>query len=362
MPSFTSKTLLAAVAGAMGVAAHGHVSSINVAGAVYDGYDASSAPYDQNPKTLIAWSTTASDNGFVAPDAFGTGDIICHRDAKNAKGHAKVKAGDQIYIKWDTWPESHKGPVIDMLASCGSAGCESVDKETLKFFKIDEAGLVKSGNPGTYASDELIANDNGWLIEIPENIKPGSYVLRHEIIALHAAGQENGAQNYPQCFNLEISGSGSELPEGTLGTELYKSTEKGIVFDLYNSPTSYPIPGPAMTIKSPKVTQGKLAEKSKGTPTTGSGSGSDSGSGSGSAAPETPAQTEAPAAGTSAAAPVATSAAAEEPSAPVETSPAAQEPATPVQTEAPAATKPAKTGCKAKRGMKARRHARDLMN
>ncbi|KAK2924149.1 hypothetical protein FoTM2_016307 [Fusarium oxysporum f. sp. vasinfectum] len=270
MPSFTSKTLLAAVAGAMGVAAHGHVSSINVAGTVYDGYDASSAPYDQTPKTLIAWSTTASDNGFVAPDAFGTGDIICHRDAKNAKGHAK----------------SHKGPVIDMLASCGSAGCESVDKETLKFFKIDEAGLVKSGNPGTYASDELIANDNGWLIEIPENIKPGSYVLRHEIIALHAAGQENGAQ---------------KLPPGTLGTELYKSTEKGIVFDLYNSPTSYPIPGPAMTIKAPKVTQGKLAEKSK-------------------------------------------------------------EPATPVQTEAPAATKPAKTGCKAKRGMKARRHARDLMN
>ncbi|KAG5745312.1 hypothetical protein H9Q69_006611 [Fusarium xylarioides] len=362
MPSFTSKTLLAAVAGAMGVAAHGHVSSINVAGAVYDGYDASSAPYEQNPKTLIAWSTTASDNGFVAPDAFGTGDIICHRDAKNAKGHAKVKAGEQIYIKWDTWPKSHKGPVIDMLASCGSAGCESVDKETLKFFKIDEAGLVKSGNPGTYASDELIANDNGWLIEIPENIKPGSYVLRHEIIALHAAGQENGAQNYPQCFNLEISGSGSELPEGTLGTELYTSTEKGIVFDLYNSPTSYPIPGPAMTIKSPKVTQGKLAEKSKGTPTTGSGSGSDSGSDSGSAAPETPAQNESPAAGTSAAAPVATSAAAEEPSAPVETSPAAQEPATPVQTEAPAATKPAKTGCKAKRGMKARRHARDLMN
>jgi len=187
MPSFTSKTLLAAVAGAMGVAAHGHVSSINVAGTVYDGYDASSAPYDQTPKTLIAWSTTATDNGYVAPDAFSSADIICHRGAKNAKGHAKVKAGDQIYIKWTNWPESHKGPVIDMLASCGSAGCESVDKETLKFFKIDEAGLVKSGNPGTYASDELIANDNGWLIEIPENIKPGSYVLRHEYIALHAA-------------------------------------------------------------------------------------------------------------------------------------------------------------------------------
>ncbi|KAF4340534.1 endoglucanase [Fusarium beomiforme] len=351
MPSFTSKTLLAAVAGAMGVAAHGHVSSINVAGAVYEGYDASSAPYEQNPKTLIAWSTTASDNGFVAPDAFSSGDIICHRDAKNAKGHAKVKAGDQIYIKWDTWPESHKGPVIDMLASCGSAGCESVDKETLKFFKIDEVGLVKAGSPGTYGSDELIANDNGWLLEIPKNIKAGAYVLRHEIIALHAGGQENGAQNYPQCFNLEIEGDGTEQPEGTLGTELYKPDDKGIKFDIYSNPTSYPIPGPALTIKDAvKVTQGKLAEKSKGTPTTGSGSGSDSGSGSGSAAPATPSKTEAPVAGTSAAAPV-------------ETSPAAQETSSPVQTSAPAAPQPTKTGCEAKRSSKkARRHARDLMN
>ncbi|KAF4447169.1 putative endoglucanase IV precursor [Fusarium austroafricanum] len=347
MPSFTQKTLLAALAGAMGVAAHGHVKSINVAGAVYDGFDASSAPYDATPKTLIAWSTTASDNGFVGPEAYGSGDIICHRGAKSAKAHAKVKAGEQIYIQWDTWPKSHAGPVIDMLASCGSKGCESVDKESLKFFKIAEAGMIKAGNPATYASDELIANNNGWLVEIPENIKPGSYVLRHEIIALHAGGQENGAQNYPQCFNLEISGSGTELPEGTLGTALYKANDKGIKFDLYNNPTSYPIPGPALMKGAKKVTQGKLAEKSKGTPTTGSGSGS--GSGAGSAAPE-PAKTEAPAAGTSAAAP-----------APVKTSPAAGETATPVQTEAPAAPKPtkAKTGCKAK---KARRHARDMMN
>ncbi|KAL9561838.1 hypothetical protein ACKAV7_014100 [Fusarium commune] len=350
MPSFASKIFLAAVAGAIGIAAHGHVSQINVAGTVYEGYDAPTAPYYSTPKTLIAWSTTATDNGYIAPDAFSSADIICHRGAKNAKGHAKAKAGDQIYIKWTNWPESHKGPVIDMLASCGSAGCEAVDKETLKFFKIDEVGLVKAGNPGTYGSDELIANDNGWLVQIPENIKAGAYVLRHEIIALHGGFQENGAQNYPQCFNLEIEGSGTEQPEGILGTELYKPDDKGIKFDIYSNPTSYPIPGPALTKGAVEVAQGKLAEKSQGTPTTDYDSGSDSGSGSGSAAPATPSKTEAPVAGTSAAAPV-------------ETSSAAQEPSTPVQTSAPATPKPTKTGCKSKRSSKkARRHARDLMN
>ncbi|KAJ4023758.1 hypothetical protein NW761_014376 [Fusarium oxysporum] len=323
MPSFTSKTILAAVAGAMSVTAHGHVSQINVAGTVYEGYDAPTAPYYSTPKTLIAWSTTATDNGYVAPDAFSSADIICHRGAKNAKGHAKVKAGGQIYIKWTNWPESHKGPVIDMLASCSSAGCETVDKETLKFFKIDE---------------------------IPENIKAGAYVLRHEVIALHGGFQENGAQNYPQCFNLEIEGSGTEQPEGILGTELYKPDDKGIKFDIYSNPTSYPIPGPALIKGAVEVTQGKIAEKSQGTPTTDYNSGSDSGSGSGSVAPATPSKTEAPVAGTSAAAPV-------------ETSSAAQEPSTPIQTSAPAAPKPTKTGCKSKRSSKkARRHARDLMN
>uniref|UniRef100_A0A0D2YI01 lytic cellulose monooxygenase (C4-dehydrogenating) n=1 Tax=Fusarium oxysporum (strain Fo5176) TaxID=660025 RepID=A0A0D2YI01_FUSOF len=261
--------------------------------------------------TLIAWSTTATDNGYVAPDAFSSADIICHRGAKNAKGHAK---------------------------------------ETLKFFKIDEVGLVKAGNPGTYGSDELIANDNGWLVQIPENIKAGAYVLRHQIIALHGGFQEDGAQNYPQCFNLEIEGSGTEQPKGILGTELYKPDDKGIKFDIYSNPTSYAIPGPALTKGAVEVTQGKLAEKSQGTPTTDYDSGSDSGSGSGSAAPATPSKTEAPVAGTPAAAPV-------------ETSSAAQEPSTPVQTSAPATPKPAKTGCKSKRSSKkARRHARDLMN
>ncbi|EXM12856.1 endoglucanase [Fusarium oxysporum f. sp. vasinfectum 25433] len=116
-----------------------------------------------------------------------------------------------------------------MLASCGSAGCETIDKETLKFFKIDEVSLVNAGNPGTYGSDELIANDNGWLVQIPENIKAGTYVLRYEIIALHGGFQENNAQNYPQCFNLEIEGSDTKQPEGILRTELYKPDNKGIV-------------------------------------------------------------------------------------------------------------------------------------
>lgn len=37
-----------------------------------------------------------------------------------------------------------------------------------------------------------------WPVKIPSSLAPGNYVIRHEIIALHAAGSSNGAQNYPQ--------------------------------------------------------------------------------------------------------------------------------------------------------------------
>lgn len=85
----------------------------------------------------------------------------------------------------------------------------------------------------------------GWLIKIPENLKPGNYVLRHELIALHSAQNKNGAQNYPQCFNLKVEGSGTELPEGVSATELYKPDDAGILVSIYGSKfKSYSIPGP----------------------------------------------------------------------------------------------------------------------
>ncbi|KAK3945495.1 glycoside hydrolase [Diplogelasinospora grovesii] len=256
MPSFTSKTLLTAVAGAASVAAHGHVNNIVINGVSYQGYDPTSFPYMSNPPTVVGWTASDTDNGFVAPDSFGSADIICHKSATNAGGHAVVAAGDKVFIQWNTWPESHHGPVIDYLANCGTAGCESVDKTTLEFFKIDEVGLVDdSVVPGTWGSDQLIANNNSWLVEIPPTIAPGFYVLRHEIIALHSAGSTNGAQNYPQCFNLQVTGGGSDAPAGTLGESLYTETDAGILVNIYQSLSTYDIPGPTLISGAVSVSQ-----------------------------------------------------------------------------------------------------------
>ena len=236
---------LALVALVTSVAAHGHVAGIVADGVWYSGWNPS---YQyQNPVPLVpGWASNNLDNGFVAPDAFATSDIICHKAATNGKAYVNVKAGSKLTIQWDTWPISHKGPVIDYLAPCGS-DCTTVDKTTLKFIKIDAAAWKSGSNPGNWVTDDLVANNYSWTSTVPSSLASGNYVLRHEILALHSAGNANGAQAYPQCINLKVTGSGSSTASGGVSaTTFYKANDPGILFNLYTTFSSYTIPGPAV--------------------------------------------------------------------------------------------------------------------
>ncbi|KAG9229118.1 glycoside hydrolase family 61 protein [Amylocarpus encephaloides] len=249
-------SLIAIVSFVSTVAAHGTVSGIVADGIYYTGYNPSFQYMTPQPITP-GWKIPKDlDNGFIAPAAYTNPDIICHVGAANAQGAAPVKAGGKIVLQWTPWPVSHKGPIIDYLANCNGP-CEKVDKTTLKWFKIGEGGLIdaKKASNGYWVTDTLIANNNTWTITIPKTIATGNYVLRHEIIGLHAAGQANGAQNYPQCFNLAITSEGTDNPAGVLATTFYKATDPGIKFDLYSAFTSYAIPGPPLYSNAITVSQ-----------------------------------------------------------------------------------------------------------
>lgn len=65
------------------------------------------------------------------------------------------------------------------------------------------------------------------------------------MIALHGARSDNGAQNYPQCVNLMVSGGGSKTVSGASPTTFYKRTDPGVLIDIYNNvKATYTIPGP----------------------------------------------------------------------------------------------------------------------
>lgn len=238
-----SKIQIAAVLGAVAasVNAHGHISDIHVDGTDFTAYDPS-FQYQTPAPEVIEWSCPEClDNGFVDPTMYTNVDkIACHKDATAGAKVAEVKAGGKVDIQWNTWPESHVGPVIDYMAKVDDA--TSAKAADLKFFKIDAAGYEN----GQWAASKLIANNNTWTVTVPSSIAPGDYVLRHEIIALHSANQENGAQNYPKCINLKVTGSGTENPEGITADKFYTPTDPGIKVNVYGDNSNYQMPGPAL--------------------------------------------------------------------------------------------------------------------
>ncbi|KAL1864835.1 hypothetical protein VTK73DRAFT_5615 [Phialemonium thermophilum] len=251
-----SLSLLLVVVGvllsAVRVDAHGIATAMVVfpTGTFYKGYNPS-YQYEHPPPTVVGWSTP-NDLQYVIVYGKQTDKYR----ATPAGAEAPVNAGDVVEIQWTPWPASHKGPVLDYLANCNGP-CETVDKTKLNFFKIDEVGLVDPA-ADVWGATQLMNNNNSWLVRIPTTIAPGNYVLRHEIIALHAAGQPNGAQNYPFCLSIAVSSNGTDNPSGVPGTKLYKADDPGIHFDLFGPRSGgYQIPGPTLYSGALSVVQSK---------------------------------------------------------------------------------------------------------
>lgn len=299
-------TLLLAATSLHKAAAHSHIDYVLVNGISYPGFIPQLG--SQNPADVVGWSTTATDDGFVPPSNYTTPDIICHRNGAPPRAHVPVAPGDRIHFQWNGWPESHDGPVQTYLAPCYGApaatnttnttssssssssadGCASVDKNSLSFVKIDDSAPVffneTGGPPGFWATEVLIASNNSWLVEVPAGLAPGPYVLRHEIIALHYANRTNGAQNYPQCFNIWVTAAGAvnatskkgptglvreEGWEGVLATDMYHANDSGILIDIYQNLTTYKIPGPTLAANAvpvPISSQTNMLSKAAGTP------------------------------------------------------------------------------------------------
>lgn len=99
------------------VSAHGFVRGIRAGGVWTAGSDPVwfYSPAGQGPVTA-GWDSRNQDLGFVEPAAFGTNDIACHKSATAGKNFVNVNAGQTIEIYWNTWPDSHKGPIIDYIA------------------------------------------------------------------------------------------------------------------------------------------------------------------------------------------------------------------------------------------------------
>lgn len=116
-------------------------------------------------------------------------------------------------LVWDQWGSSHSGPVMTYMAKC-TPNCASFKANTgTPWFKIDQFAFDKTKTPN-WGSDYLAAQGAWWSVTIPPTIAAGEYLLRHEILGLHVAFQLNGAQFYPSCVHLKVTGGGTDVPSG----------------------------------------------------------------------------------------------------------------------------------------------------
>lgn len=155
MPSFANIAALAAISAVPLVSAHGYIDGITAGGKYYSGTNPNWVYQSAKPDNS-GWFAKNQDNGFVAPSSFSSGDIVCHKEATVGGSPVPVTAGDEIKLSWNTWPESHKGPVINYMAAV-DGDFSSVSKGDLQWFKVSAEGLEDgSSAPGKWATDTLI--------------------------------------------------------------------------------------------------------------------------------------------------------------------------------------------------------------
>ncbi|KAG9858609.1 carbohydrate-binding module family 1 protein, partial [Aureobasidium melanogenum] len=192
-------------------------------------------------------------------------DILCGASSGTSSKLITIPAGASVAGGWahllggpqgsgdsdNPIAKSHKGPTQVYLAKVDDA--VSASATGLKWFKIASDAVTSSG---VWGVDDMIKNTDsngfGWQkFTMPSCIAPGQYLMRVELLALHSATAEGGAQFYQSCAQIKVTGSGSFSPSTSNEMSLpggYSATDPGILANIYDSSiyTSYKAPGPAV--------------------------------------------------------------------------------------------------------------------
>ncbi|KAG8935313.1 hypothetical protein FRC01_003065 [Tulasnella sp. 417] len=209
---------------------------------------------DSSTSTNTCARTPANNN----PIGSTASNIACNSPASPAQGKCTVSAGSTVGVEMHQQPGdrtctteaiggNHDGPVIIYMAKASDSS--TANPSSLSWFKIAQEGLISaqpSSQTYTWGTDDLNSNCGKFFFKIPSDIAPGDYLLRAEVIALHVAGSAGGAQHYATCFQLTVTGGGGASPAGVSFPGAYSQNDPGILFNIYTSFTTYPIPGPTV--------------------------------------------------------------------------------------------------------------------
>lgn len=239
-----------------GVQAHGYVKKVQILnGESFNGPKPGATGANNSPIRGITDQSPVKD--------LQSDNMICGFGATPGSVVASAKPGDMLVYSWanivaDNGNWIHDtGPMITYFARVPAG--QTADTFTGKgagWFKTDQVG--KKG--GAWVQKSLMTGGT-FKTKIPEALADGDYLVRHEIIALHVAQNEGGAEFYPSCLQLRIKNSNAGNATFTASPivsfpGIYTATDPGILVNVFGQAadgSEYKFPGGAIA----KFTGGK---------------------------------------------------------------------------------------------------------
>ena len=197
-------------------------------------YDPDYPPEWQDAQPWLTQRKWATNNPIFQPDNVS---VACNWPGDPAPSSIPIQAGQNFSGVYYYWQHTY-GPMLIWMADCGG-DCTTFDATKGKWFKLREDGLMSGTiRDGAWFqqlwADHWDGEPDYYGITIPVNIKPGNYLIRHEIIAIHS---ENKPQFYPECVHVKVSGDGTAVP----GEEYYTSIPGVWSMDRESRPSRFEI-------------------------------------------------------------------------------------------------------------------------
>jgi hypothetical protein len=221
------------------VSAHGFLAEVTIGGRS----DTGNRPFGSGgSNSAIRQITSPNPNTGANNPA-----LTCGPGARRAAEVLNVNPGDNMSFDWrgadlSFWPHN-TGPMITYLANCGDTPCNQFDTSNARWFKIHQVG--KKANSNNWVQGDLM-NGARANAKLPNNLAPGNYIVRHEIIALHLASNPRGAEYYPACVQIRVGGNGNGRPTQDELVSFpggYSDTHPGIRVNAFSN-AAYNFPGP----------------------------------------------------------------------------------------------------------------------
>ncbi|KAK4185661.1 glycosyl hydrolase family 61-domain-containing protein [Podospora australis] len=179
-------------------------------------------------------------------------NLVCNTNGgKPAPSFVKAPAGASLTSRWfhfnpndpnDIIDPSHKGPIITYIAPFTEGNGAGP-----MWSKIDEQGFEN----GEWAIIKMRNNGGKVNFKLPSTLAPGQYLIRQELLALHMADfrgdqvEGRGAESYPSCFQVEVTGNGEAIPDQDFDFNRgYTYDNPGLFFNIHIPFDKYTPPGP----------------------------------------------------------------------------------------------------------------------